>query len=120
MPLVRALQLAGCLAEDALPCLLTLALEQQVNFGALSEALRSRFGSSQQPGLLRNELQGRTRKLGKTLRELAATIVLTRCAFAQMPPMVQEELARDQFMEAIGTGELRAQEWVRVFQWLAW
>ncbi|MGH0190649.1 UNVERIFIED_CONTAM: hypothetical protein FKN15_048729 [Acipenser sinensis] len=106
----KALQLAGCLAEDALPCLLTLAPEQQVDFGALNEALQSQFGSSQQPGLQRNELQGRTQKLDETLRELATTIeVLTRRAFAHMPPAVQEELARDQFVEAIGTGELRAQ-----------
>ncbi|RXM99206.1 hypothetical protein EOD39_11933 [Acipenser ruthenus] len=108
----KALQLAGCLAEDVLPCLLTLAPEQQADLGggtSGSEVLRSQFGSSQQPGLLSNELQGRTLKPGETLRELAATIeVLTRRAFAHMPPAVQEELARNQFVEAIGTGELRA------------
>ncbi|MGH0169861.1 UNVERIFIED_CONTAM: hypothetical protein FKN15_057751 [Acipenser sinensis] len=51
----KALQFGGCLAEDALPCLLTLAPEQQADFGAQSEALLSRFGSSQQPGLLHSE-----------------------------------------------------------------
>ncbi|RXM28423.1 60S ribosomal protein L34 [Acipenser ruthenus] len=97
------------LADDALLYLLTLAPELQLDYAPLSEALSSRFGSSQQPGLLRNELRGQTRRAGESLSELAAAIeILTLLTFVHMPSTVQEELARDQFVEAIGTRELQA------------
>lgn len=64
----------------------------------------------QQPKLLRNKLRDRARKLGETLRELAAAIDgLTKKAYAHMLLEVQEELARDQFLDALGVGELCVQ-----------
>ncbi|MGH0152489.1 UNVERIFIED_CONTAM: hypothetical protein FKN15_060214 [Acipenser sinensis] len=71
---------SGC-PNTMLPCLLILTPEQQADYLPLSEALRSRFGSSHEPGR----------------------------AFVHMPSDVQEELALDQFVEAIGTAELWAQ-----------
>ncbi|RXM29933.1 Metalloreductase STEAP4 [Acipenser ruthenus] len=104
----KALQLTGGLAEGALPCLLTLAPSRI--FETLSEALGHRFGRSQQSGLLRNELWDWTQKAGEPLHELAAAIEgLTCWAFVHMPSLVQEELARDQFVEVLGPGQLQSQ-----------
>ncbi|RXM29404.1 hypothetical protein EOD39_8807 [Acipenser ruthenus] len=70
---------------------------------------RGQFGHSQQPGLLRTELWGWTRKAGVPLYKLAAAIKdLTCWAFVHMPSLVQEELAWDQFVEALEPGQLQS------------
>ncbi|MGH0154888.1 UNVERIFIED_CONTAM: hypothetical protein FKN15_028289 [Acipenser sinensis] len=57
-----------------------------------------------------NKLLGRTRKAGEPLLELAQAIEgLTRRAFVHMSSSVQEELSRDQFVEALGPGQLWSQ-----------
>ena len=62
------------------------------------------------PELLRNELGNRCRKPGESLRVLANDIEsLTLRAYAHMPPSVQSELARDQFIRALLPLELRVQ-----------
>lgn len=106
----KALQLALCLTDDALSCLLLLNPNERRDYGALVGALQRRFGQCLQPELLRNELSNRGRKSGEPLRVLANDVEsLTRRAYAHMPPGVQGELARDQFIRALGPTELRVQ-----------
>ena len=71
---VKALQLAMCLADDALSCLLLLSPEDRGDYVALVGALRRRFGLCVKPGLMRSELCNRRRKPGETLRALANDI----------------------------------------------
>ena len=106
----KALQLALCLTDEALTCLLLLNPEDRHSYTALVGALQRRFGQCLQPELLRNELSSRCRRAGEPLRVLANDIEsLTRRAYAHMPPGVQSELARDQFIRALSPSELRVQ-----------
>lgn len=106
----KALQLALCLTEDALSCLLLLSPGERDDYGALVGALQRRFGQCNQPGVLRSELSNRQRQPGEPLRLLANDVeTLTRRAYAHMPTDVQSELARDQFVRAIAPRELRIQ-----------
>ena len=106
----KALQLALCLTDDALSCLLLLSPGERREYGALVGALQRRFGQCVKSELLRNELGNRCRKPGESLRVLANDIEsLTRRAYAHMPPSVQSELARDQFIRALLPLELRVQ-----------
>lgn len=70
----KALQLALCLEGDALSCLLLLDSEQRRCYDAPVGALKRRFGTWSQPALVKNELRGRYRRPGKSLRELANDI----------------------------------------------
>ena len=98
----RALQLALCLTDDALACLILISPEDRHDYGALVGALRRRCGQCVQPGLLRSELSNRRRQLGEPLRVLANDIEsLSRRAYAHMPPSMQSELARDQFIQTL-------------------
>lgn len=107
---VKALQLALCLTDDALTCLLLLSPAERDNYGALVGALQRRFGQCNQPGVLRSELASRHRLAGEPLRVLANDIeTMARRAYAHMPVGVQSELARDQFIRAIAPRELRIQ-----------
>lgn len=106
----KALQLALCLTDEALACLLLLSPEERSDYGALVGALQRRFGHCEQPGFLRSELCSRRRQPGEPLHVLANDIeTLSRRAYAHMPPAVQSELARDQFIQAITPRELRIQ-----------
>ena len=106
----RALQLALCLTDEALACLILISPEDRHDYGALVGALRRRYGQCVQPGLLRSELSNRRRQPGEPLRVLANDIEsLSRRAYAHMPPSVQSELARDQFIQALSPTELRIQ-----------
>ncbi|KAF7654945.1 hypothetical protein LDENG_00063000 [Lucifuga dentata] len=97
-------------SDDALSCLLLLSLEDRHNYAALVGALQRWFGQCLQPGLLHNELSNWCRKSGKPLRVLANNIAsLMWRAYAHMPPMMQSELARDQFIRALLPTELRVQ-----------
>lgn len=107
---MKALQLAMCLAEDALACLLLLSAEERGDYTSLVGALRRRFGLCRGQGLLRSELNNRRRQPGESLRLLANDIEsLSRRAYAHMPPNIQCELARDQFLQALTPTELRVQ-----------
>lgn len=106
----QALHLALCLVGDALQCLLLLSPEDRQDYDALVGALNRRFGQCIQPGLIKNELSNRSRRPGEPLRILANDIEsLTRRAYCHMPPEVQSELARDQFIRALSPTELRVQ-----------
>lgn len=104
---IKALQLALCLTDEALSCLLLLSPAERDDYGALVGALQRRFGQCNQPGVLRSELSNRRRQAGEPLRVLANDIEsLARRAYAHMPTEVQNELARDQFIRAITPREL--------------
>lgn len=106
----KALQLALCLTDEALACLLLLSPEERSDYWALVGALQRRFGHCEQPGLLRSELCSRRRQPGEPLHVLANDIQpLSRMAYAHMPPTVQSELARDQFIQAITPREMHIQ-----------
>lgn len=66
----KALQLALCLTDDALSCLLLLSPEDRRSYQALVGALQRRFGQCLQPELLRNELNNRCRKPGESRRRV--------------------------------------------------
>ena len=107
---IKALQLALCLTDEALSCLLLLSPAERTDYGALVGALKRRFGQCSQPGVLRSELSSRQRQPGEPLRILANDIeTLARRAYSHMSPEVQSELARDQFIRAITPRELRVQ-----------
>lgn len=106
----KALQLALCLTDEALTCLLLLSPAERDDYGALVGALRRRFGQCNQPSVLRSELSNKQRQPGEPLRGLANDIeTMVRRAYAHMPSEVQSELARDQFIRAITPRELRIQ-----------
>lgn len=107
---VKALQLAMCLTDEALTCLLLVSPAERGDYGALVGALQRRFGQCNRPSVLRSELANRQRRDGEPLRALANDIeTLTRRAYAHMPDEVQSELARDQFIRAITPSQLRIQ-----------
>ncbi|KAJ8358108.1 hypothetical protein AAFF_G00032830 [Aldrovandia affinis] len=106
----KALQLAMCLTDDALPCLLLLSPEDRNRYETLVGALQRRFGQCLESGVLCNELSNCSRMPGESLRLLANDIEsLTRRAYGHMPSEVQSELARDQFIRALTPADLRAQ-----------
>lgn len=106
----QALQLALCLEGDALSCLLLLDAEQRRSYVALVGALKRRFGKWSQPALLKNELRGRCRKPGESLRDLANSIeTQVRRAYSHMPADARSELATDLFVGAISPQDLRVQ-----------
>ena len=106
----KALQLALCLTDEALSCLLLLSPEDRLTYEALAGALKRRFGQCFPPELLRNELSNRCREFGETLRALANDVEsMTRRAYGHMPPGVQSELARDQFVRALRPADLRVE-----------
>ena len=106
----KALQLALCLEGDALSCLLLLDPTQRRCYDALVGALQRRFGKWSQPALLKNELRGRYRKPGESLRELANDVESqVRRAYGHMPVEARCELATDLFVGAISPRELRMQ-----------
>lgn len=106
----KALQLALCLEGDALSCLLLLDPMQRRCYDALVGALKRRFGKWSQPALLKNELRGRCRKPGESLRGLANDIEgQVRRAYSHMPADARSELATDLFVGAISPPDLRVQ-----------
>lgn len=106
----KALQLAMCLTNDADACLLLLSPEERKDYGALVRALQRRYGRINQHLILRSEFINWRRQPGESLRVLANDIeTLYRRAYASMTPTVQNELARDQFIQALSPTELCVQ-----------
>lgn len=104
----KALQLALSLTEDASACLLLLSPEERGDYTTLVGALQRRFGESHLKDSLRCEFKHRIRQPGESLRTLAYEIEsLSRRAYADMPPAIQCELARDQFVQALTPDKLR-------------
>ena len=106
----KALQLALCLEGDALSCLLLLDPVQRRCYDALVGALKRRFGTWSQPALVKNELRGRCRKPGESLRGLANDVESqVRRAYGHMTAEARSELATDLFVGAISPPDLRMQ-----------
>ena len=84
---VKALQLAMCLADDALSCLLLLSPEDRGDYVALVGAQRRRFGLCVKPGLMRSELCNRRRKPGETLR---ARATISRACLGEHTPTCRQ------------------------------
>ena len=106
----KALQLALCLEGDALSCLLLLDPVQRRCYDALVGALKRRFGTWSQPALVKNELRGRCRKPGESLRGLANDVECqVRRAYGHMSAEARSELATDLFVGAISPPDLRMQ-----------
>ncbi|CAI5669096.1 unnamed protein product [Oreochromis niloticus] len=105
-----ALRLSAEAGFSPAACLLLLTEEQKGDYNALVGALQRRFGQYNQPVLLRSEFHNRRRLPGEPLRILAHEVeCLCRRAYDSMPPSVQAELARDQFLQALSPKELRMQ-----------
>lgn len=82
--------------------------EERGDYKTLVEALQRRFGESNLRDSLRCEFKHRIRQPGECLRTLAYNIEsLSRRAYADMPPAIQCELARDQFVQALTPDKLR-------------
>ena len=93
---VKVLQLAMCLSDEALSCLLLVSPEDRSDYVALVGALRRRFGLCVMQGLMCSQLCNRCRKPVETLWALANDFMsLSRRAYSHMPPAMQSELARD-------------------------
>ena len=106
----KALQLALCLEGDALSCLLLLDADQRRCYDALVGALKRRFGTWSQPALVKNELRGKCRKPGESLRGLANDIESqVRRAYGHLSADARSELATDLFVGAISPPDLRMQ-----------
>lgn len=106
----KALQLALCLEGDALSCLLLLDSVQRRCYDALVGALQRRFGTWSQPALVKNDLRGRCRKPGESLRGLANDVESqVRRAYGHMSAEARSELATDLFVGAINPPDLRIQ-----------
>lgn len=107
---IKALQLALCLTNDILACLLLLDVEDGQNYYVLVGALHRRFGNFTGADILHTELRNRCRHDCESLHQLSNNIEsLTRSSYGNMPPAVQVELARDQFIQGLSPPELRVE-----------
>ena len=78
------------------------------DFSALIEALESRCGSKHQTEMYRAQLRCRMRKREEILPELAQAVQrLTRQAYANAPTSLQDNLARDHFIDALPESEVQ-------------
>lgn len=103
----KALHLTLCLCEDAARCLLLLSEEERRDYTALVGALQRWFGQYNKPVLLRSEFHNRCRLPGELFHIFAHDVeCLCRRAYDNMPPSVQVELARDQFLQALTPKEV--------------
>lgn len=95
------LQLALSLMEDAPPCLLLLSPERQSNYGALVSLLQRHFGKLNLLDALCSEFGYCAWLLGEFLCNLAYDKSLGWQAYTFMSPAIQDELVKDQFVQAL-------------------
>lgn len=100
----KALQLAKCLNGDALSSLLLLSPDDRSDYDALVRALKRRFVVCSAASLLHFELCSHQHHYGELLRELEG---LVHGIYARIPPAIQDELARDHFLEALFPGSTK-------------
>ncbi|KAJ8019181.1 hypothetical protein HOLleu_42404 [Holothuria leucospilota] len=105
---VKAMCLAASLRGDAQAILADLEAEKRRNYTDLVDALSSRFGPARQTELRRIQLRNRSRKKGETIPELAQDVKrLTRFAYPGASSHLQDQLARDHFVDCLEEPELR-------------
>jgi hypothetical protein len=105
---VKALYLAGCLSGSARSVLNDMEPQDRYDYVKLDEALRERFGTDDQSELFKAKLRNRIKTKEETLQELAHDVRrLVRLAYPKAPVRTHEDLTKDQFIEALGDGEIR-------------
>jgi hypothetical protein len=105
---VKALYLAGCLSGSARSVLNDMDPKARYNYRKLNEALRERFGTDDQSELFKAKLRNRVKSKDETLQELAHDVRrLVRLAYPKAPARTHNDLTKDQFIEALGDGEVR-------------
>ncbi|KAJ8018186.1 hypothetical protein HOLleu_43967 [Holothuria leucospilota] len=105
---VKAMCLAASLRGDAQAILADLEAEKRRNYTNLVDALSSRFGPTRQTELRSIQLRNRCRKKGETIPELAQDVKrLTRFAYPGASSHLQDQLARDHFVDCLEEPELR-------------
>ena len=104
----KATYLAISLRGSAMTVLTNLPEEQRGDFGALSAALKNRFGNNHQAELNRARLRSRTIKKEETLPELAEDVErLTRLAYPEAAEPMIVVLAKYKFIDALPDDDMR-------------
>ena len=104
----KAAYLASSLKGPALVVLGNLSVEKRQNYAALTGALENRFGISHQTDLSRVRFKNRVKQREETLPKLSEDIErLSRLAYPDAPPSLQDVLARDQFIDSLPEEEIR-------------
>jgi hypothetical protein len=104
----KALYLAGCLSKGARSVLNDLRHEDRYDYDKLDEALRERYGTEDQAELFKAKLRSRVKTKEESLQELAHDIRrLVRLAYPKAAMRTHEDMTKDQFIEALGDGEVR-------------
>ena len=76
------------------------------NYKDLIDGLENRFGTHNRVEIFRISLRNRRKKTGKSLPELAQAIRrLTRQAFPDVTAELRETMAKDSFIDALGTAD---------------
>lgn len=89
----KALQLALALTEDSSACLLLLRTEERHDYTFLVGTLQGHFGEFNIKDSLHSEFKRQDTQLAYDIERLST------CAYAAMAPMIQCELAREQFVQ---------------------
>lgn len=104
----KAIHLAASLKGNAQAILGDLDERSRRDYSSLVAALSCRFGAEHQTDLYRSQLKTLTRKKDQSLPELAqATQRLTRQAYPDASQTLREELARDNFIDALPDADVR-------------
>ncbi|GFW13804.1 hypothetical protein TNCV_1670201 [Trichonephila clavipes] len=104
----KACQLAASLRADAADILQTLPETQRLDFDALVNALRLRFGEKCVKDYSRLQLKSRQQKVSETLQELATDVErLSHLAFSDCPTEVREVLALQHFIDGVRDPEIQ-------------
>ena len=87
---------------------MNLPPEQRQNYGALTAALNTCFGTEHQTELNRMRLKARTRRREESLAELAEDVErLVRLAYPDATESMVEILSKDQFVDALPEEDMR-------------
>ena len=100
--------LAVKLRGAALHVYTDLPAEKRNQYASIIQSLRNRFDRSHQTELYKVQLRARVRQSGESLSELASSIRrLTNRAYPGISVEVREDLAKDQFIEALDSHHTR-------------
>ena len=108
----RGRMLAASLRGLARTCLSELR-EDRTDYYRLTRILAERFGHTERPELYVAEFKNRVRKEGENLRDLGRGLRrLATLAYPEMAEVYRDQLAKDQFIDAIEDAEMR----IRIFR----
>ena len=104
----KGLHLAVLLRDGAQAVLGNLPAESRKNFAELCKALEDRYAPSNQTELYRAQLRDRRQKASESIPELGQDVRrLTNLAYATASADVRETLAKEQFIDALHSSEMR-------------